>query len=211
MTPFTQVAPNHDEPTEIDTKHDTLPRPEAPETLEKEPSGVAAMDHFRRHAESKRRNTFWACFVLFTIALALSGDTTYLYLAFATSSFTANTLLSTIALLTAILEAVCQPFWGKMADASRRSWCLILSVAWYTIGYALSASAQSVQALAAGQVVYSLGTSGLNFLQTLIVADLTSLQYRGVAFGLISITYIPFAFVAPNIASGIGLRHWRWG
>jgi hypothetical protein len=42
-------------------------------------------------------SAFWAAFVLRAVALAVSTNTTYLYLAFATSYFEGNPLLSTIA------------------------------------------------------------------------------------------------------------------
>ena len=37
------------------------------------------------------------------------------------------------------------------------------------------------------------------------------MQSRGIAYGIISMIYLPFAFVGPNIAAGIGLTRWRWG
>ena len=129
-------------------------------------AGVAAMEAFRDEGTPRSRSyVFWGAFVLFTVSLALSNDTTYLYLAFATSNFASNPILSTIALLIAVLSGVCQPFWGRLADASRRSWCLALSVALYTVGYALSAGCTSVQGLAAGQVIYALAESSPSSMQ----------------------------------------------
>ena len=55
------------------------------------------------------------------------------------------------------------------------------------------------------------GSTGLSFLQTLVIADITPLQSRGLAYGAVSFVYLPFALIAPNIASGVGLEHWRWG
>ena len=101
--------------------------------------------------------TFWGAFGLWTVVMNLSASTTYLYLAFATSYFGSNPKLSTISLLTAILGGVTQPFWGRLADMSRRSASLILALALYVVGYALSAGSKSVEALAAGQVLYSIG------------------------------------------------------
>ena len=78
-------------------------------------------------------------------------------LAFATSSFTSNSLLSTIALLCSIMTGVINPFWAKLADLSARSWCLLASVLLYAIGYACSAGAPNVETFAAGQVIYTIG------------------------------------------------------
>jgi len=37
------------------------------------------------------------------------------------------------------------------------------------------------------------------------------MQSRGIAYGIISMIYLPFVFVGPSIAAGIGLTRWRWG
>lgn len=51
----------------------------------------------------------------------------------------------------------------------------------------------------------------MSFLQSLIVADVTTLRNRGLAYGMVSFIYLPFAFVSSNIAAGVGLENWRWG
>lgn len=135
------------------------------------------------------------------------------------------------------MTGVINPFWAKLADLSARSWCLFASVLLYAVGYACSAGAPNVEGLAAGQVIYTigeqsppmielrnihlklthtshasiLGNSGLAFLQTLIVSDITSLQYRGLVLGGISFVYVPFAFVTGDITTAVGLTNWRWG
>ena len=100
---------------------------------------------------------FWAAFIIWTIALALSSDTTNLYLAFATSHFNQNPLLSTIALLTSVMGAVLQPFWGKLADVSARPLSLAISLGLYTLGYIMTSASQSVRTLAVGQIIYNVG------------------------------------------------------
>ncbi|KLO09863.1 MFS general substrate transporter [Schizopora paradoxa] len=176
------------------------------------PTAITRIEAFRQVYNSPSKlYMFWSAFIIWTIALALTFDTSGLYLAFATSHFNQNPLLSTIGLLTSVMGAVIQPFWGKLADVSARPLSLAISLALYTLGYIVSSACKSVQALAAGQIISNVGSTGLVYLQTLIIADITSLQSRGLAYGVMSISYLPFAFVAPNIASGIGLEKWRWG
>lgn len=103
------------------------------------------------------RIRFWLFFLAFTVALAVASSTTLLYLSFATSYFQYDSLLSTIALLTSVLSAVAQPLWGKLVDASARSWCLVVALSFTTIGYTVSAVAPSVNALSAGQILYTIG------------------------------------------------------
>lgn len=206
-TPATDdvVKPRHEH--DLDEKNDLgtgVPTLDSP--------AVTRIDSFRRSLGTRSQlRLFLLAMLIWTIALAISSDTTFLYLAFATSYFGSNPLQSTIALLTSIVGAVCQPFWAKLADISSRPSCLAGAVVLYTVGYAVCAGSRTVTALAGGQVLYSLGSFGLSYLQTLIVSDTTPLRYRGLAYGCISFTFLPFTFVAPNIASGVGLTHWRWG
>lgn len=55
---------------------------------------VARIEEFHRVFDSHiKLSAFWAAFVLWAVALAVSTDTRYLYLAFATSYFGGNPLL----------------------------------------------------------------------------------------------------------------------
>jgi Na+/melibiose symporter-like transporter len=72
---------------------------------------------------------------------------------------------------------------------------LALAVTLYAVGYAMCAGAQNITTVVAGQVIYTLGNSGITFRQysrsvalilliplvnSLIIADITSLQWRSV-------------------------------
>ncbi|RSH86567.1 uncharacterized protein EHS24_004836 [Apiotrichum porosum] len=150
------------------------------------PDAVSRIEAFRRlYNTSKKQTFFWVAFVCWALALDISSATTGLYLSFATSFFGQHPILSTITLLTAVMAAVIQPFWGKLADMAARPICLLLSLLLYTLGsFTLS---------------------------SLIVADVTTLRNRGLAYGMVSFIYLPFAFVSSNIAAGVGLENWRWG
>lgn len=47
-------------------------------------------------------------------------------------------------------------------------------------------------------------------LQQIIIADMTSLRYRGLVTGLVSAPFIINNFVAASIAENV-LPNWRWG
>lgn len=98
-----------------------------------------------------------------------------------------------------------------MANFTTRPTTLLLSTCIYTLGYLVTAVSSTVSAVCAGQIVYTLGNSGLEYLETLLVADLTTLQWRGFMISVLDLSYIPFAFVAGNITDGLGLQNWRWG
>lgn len=45
----------------------------------------------------------------------------------------------------------------------------------------------------------------------LIIADITSIQWRGFVNGVASLPFIINAFVASDISSAISYGNWRWG
>jgi len=110
-----------------------------------------------------------------------------------------------------------------------RSTGLATGLAFFTIGYIVVASSQSVENLAGGQVLYTIGNTGLNFgerlsnvvddgadpsVKSVIIADLTNLQNRGLVNGLVTAPFIPNGFIAGFITSGISGtqgENWRWG
>lgn len=52
---------------------------------------------------------------------------------------------------------------SQLADIWSRPHALTLAVAFYAVGYAMCAGAQNVQTVVAGQVVYTLGNTGITF------------------------------------------------
>jgi MFS family permease len=152
---------------EIDSKDDielAAPGESAPQ----EPTALNRKNPLAVYDTRRKRVAFWAAFLTFTVALAIASDTTYLYLSFATSFFAQNSLLGTIGLLTSVLGAVTQPFWGKLADMSARSVSLLASLLLFVLGYVICAAATSVKAIAAGQVIYNIGPSRSSHLATIL-------------------------------------------
>ncbi|WRT66816.1 uncharacterized protein IL334_003779 [Kwoniella shivajii] len=185
------------------------------ETVEKYP-GVAKIEAlYLVFGKGTKIWVLWVSIGLIACAFALSSNTTYNYVPFATSAFGEHTVLGTIAVITSIMSGVAQPFIAKLADLWSRPFAIAFGVVFYTIGYIVVASSRNVADVAAGQIIYTLGNTALSFVQTILLGDITSLQYRGLVNGLVSLPYIPFAFVAGNIADGIGAYTttdgWRWG
>jgi MFS family permease len=133
---------------------------------------------------------------------------------FATSSYGLHTIVSTISTVNAIMAAVAQPFIAKIADLISRPWALTISIFFYTLGFIIVAASKNVQAVVAGQVIYTLGTTGINQVMGILIADITSLQWRGAVQGAYSLPWALNAFVAGYISSDISAyseNGWRWG
>ncbi|WWC69773.1 uncharacterized protein I206_103716 [Kwoniella pini CBS 10737] len=185
------------------------------ETLEKYP-GVAKIEAlYVVFGKGTKLWILWFSIGLISCAYALSDMTTYYYVPFATSAFGEHTVLGTISVITAIMAGVAKPFIAKLADLWSRPVAIAFGVIFYTIGYIVVAASKTVADVAAGEVIYTLGNTALSFVQTILLGDITSLQYRGLVNGLVSLPYIPFAFVAGNIAEGLKVYTstdgWRWG
>ncbi|TYJ57394.1 hypothetical protein B9479_001934 [Cryptococcus floricola] len=158
--------------------------------------------------------SLWASIGRIAYVYALSRSTTAYYAAFATSAFGEHTIIGTIGVVNGILNGVTQPFIAKMADVWSRPHALIVAVTCYVVGYAMCAGAQNVSTVVAGQLIYTFGNSGITFLNSLIIADITSLQWRAFVDGAINLPYVVNAFVAGYITSGINAysaNGWRWG
>ncbi|OJT02311.1 Siderophore iron transporter 3 [Trametes pubescens] len=161
------------------------------------------------------RYSKWFLFVgigLASYIYSLDGQTTYSYLAFATSSFDKHSLISTIQVAQSIIIACGKPVIAKVADVSSRGTSYIVVLVFYVIGYIVIASANSVGALAAGIILYAIGYTGLQLLTQIIVADITTLKWRGLVSALTSAPFIINAFIGSNVSTGV-LEHstWRWG
>lgn len=158
--------------------------------------------------------SLWASIGLIAYVYSLSRSTTAYYAQFATSSFGKHTIVGTIGVINGILNGVAPPFIAKIADLWSRPHALLLAIACYAIGYAMCAGAHNIQTVVAGQVFYTLGNAGISFLNSLLIADITSMQWRAFVDGAVNLPYVLNAFVAGYIVSdinGYSANGWRWG
>ncbi|KAG9042123.1 hypothetical protein FS837_011259 [Tulasnella sp. UAMH 9824] len=168
-------------------------------------------------AKVYRGRTKW--FLYLGIALAsyiysLDGTTTWTYLSWAQSSFGKHSLIASIQVAQSIIIAVGKPIVAKLADVTSRPVAYTSVLLFYVIGYIVIASANNTNQIAGGIVVYAMGYTGLQVLTSIIVADITSLQYRGLVQGLTSAPFILNAFVSAFISESVlgpTFSGWRWG
>ncbi|KAL1938676.1 hypothetical protein VTO73DRAFT_11279 [Trametes versicolor] len=157
----------------------------------------------------------WFLFIgigLASYIYSLDGQTTYNYLAFATSSFDKHGLISTIQVAQSIIIACGKPVIAKVADVSSRGTSYIVVLVFYVIGYIVIASANGVGALAAGIILYAIGYTGLQLLTQIIIADITTLKWRGLVSSLTSAPFIINAFIGSMVATSmLENSTWRWG
>lgn len=101
---------------------------------------------------------------------------------------------------------------AKIADVFGRFEAFCISVFIYTLGYAQMAASKNVQTYASAQIFYSAGSTGLQILQQVFIADSSDLLNRALFASLPDLPFLVTVWVGPMIASWI-LRDltWRWG
>ncbi|KAF7327597.1 hypothetical protein MKEN_00338900 [Mycena kentingensis (nom. inval.)] len=103
---------------------------------------------------------------------------------------------------------------SSMADLAGRPWAITFSVALYCLGFIIIASSKTISAVAAGEVINTVGNTGINLLTGILISDITSLQWRGLMHGIFSLPFIMTAFIAGDISTAISANTangWRWG
>ncbi|EPX71648.1 siderophore-iron transporter Str3 [Schizosaccharomyces octosporus yFS286] len=125
--------------------------------------------------------------------------------------FSILSLLSTLEIATSIISAVCKPILGKFSDVTSRPLTYAFVLMLYAIGFTVVASSSTISAYVIGSVFIAVGSSGLDFLNSVIVGDLTPLKWRGFANGVLSTPYIFTVWFSGLIVQGILDHNWRWG
>lgn len=161
------------------------------------------------------RYSRWCLFVgigLASFIYSLDASTTYAYLTFATSFFGKHSLISSITVAQSLIIAVGKPVIAKVADVSSRGTAYVGVLIFYVLGYIVIASAPNVTIIAGGIVLYAVGYTGLQLLTQIIIADITTLAWRGLVVSLVSAPFLINAYIGPNISAAVlDSIGWRWG
>ena len=84
-------------------------------------------------------------------------------------------------------------------------------MAFYVAGYLLVAGSSVVEEVVFGMLIYTVGHSGLSLVTEVLVADLSSLKWRGLVLSLTSLPFLFNSFIGAEIVNALGERNWRWG
>jgi MFS family permease len=101
---------------------------------------------------------------------------------------------------------------AKIADVFGRFEAFCVSILIYTLGYIQMATSTNVQTYASAQIFYSAGSTGLQILQQVFIADSSDLLNRAFLALLPEFPFLVTVWLGPTIAGAI-LRasSWRWG
>lgn len=101
---------------------------------------------------------------------------------------------------------------AKVADVFGRFEAFCLSILIYILGYIQMAASTNVQTYASAQIFYSAGSTGLQILQQVFVADSSDLLNRAFLALLPELPFLVTVWVGPTIAGAVlKASSWRWG
>ncbi|KAJ9480405.1 Glutathione exchanger 2 [Pseudozyma hubeiensis] len=158
----------------------------------------------------------YASLAAVAIVFSLDQSTTAAYQLYATRTLGNHAkLFGIIATVEAIINAVSKPFLAKICDVFSRQTAYLLVAIFYTVGFVVVASAQTPGAFAVGRIITEVGQAGFDLVTDIVVADLSPLEWRGVATALTSSPYILLPWVGNLIQARLNTpdrpEGWRWG
>ncbi|KAK1756206.1 major facilitator superfamily domain-containing protein [Echria macrotheca] len=182
------------------------------------PSDSEAQDGVRRIEAVARTWSKWGLIIAYLSVLlmafttSLEGQVTYPLTAFAVSSFNNHSLLSTVFVVQNVVNAVIKPPMAKIADVFGRLEAFAISVGLLVLGYIQMAASQNVETYASAQIFYSAGSTGLQILQQVFIADTSDFLNRALFSSLPDTPFLVTVWIGPAIASAIlANSSWRWG
>lgn len=173
--------------------------------------GVSRIEVVREKMSQKVFWIFAASIFLTAWVACLDSSTTYNYQPSATSSFSRHSMLSTLQIANSVIGAVCKPFIAKISDLSSRPFTYFVVLLMYVIGFVVTACSPTISAYVIGSVFIAIGQSGINLMNSVLVADMTTLKWRSLFSSLLALPYLVTTWISGYIVQDILSENWRWG
>ncbi|KAK5153874.1 hypothetical protein LTS14_007094 [Recurvomyces mirabilis] len=187
-------------------------RPETPASIESAQVGVKRAEAIASTWSKTALYVAYLGIALTAWATSLESQTTVNLAVYATSAFSAHSLVSTVMVVQGVVLSVAKPPMSKIADVFGRFEAFSLSVLIYVIGYIQQAAADNVKTYAAAQIFYSAGSTGLQILIQIFVADTSDLLNRSLVATLPDVPFLVNVWIGPSLADTILKNlNWRWG
>ncbi|KAH0828708.1 MFS general substrate transporter [Lanmaoa asiatica] len=103
------------------------------------------------------------------------------------------------------------PMSGGLAQTFGRRPTILMTIGLFALGSGICGGANSMNMLIAGRTLQGLGGGGIQSLTEIILADLITLQERGVYVGLYGLTWCIATSIGPVVGGSLAVRgQWRW-
>ncbi|OJD14060.1 hypothetical protein AJ78_05566 [Emergomyces pasteurianus Ep9510] len=139
--------------------------------------------------------------------------TAVVYNAYATSSFSEHSLLSTAGVVSDITKLCAYPIIAKLGDVFGRAEGFAFSIAFSVVGSILYAACPNIETYLVAGIFDSIGDIGVLLTQQVFIADTTSFINRGFWSAVPESTTGIIAIYAGSLVADGVLNHstWRWG
>ncbi|KAJ6529981.1 MFS general substrate transporter [Mycena vulgaris] len=108
-------------------------------------------------------------------------------------------------------SAACIPVSGNLAQIFGRRPVLLIGIAFFAAGSAISGSAPTMTVLIVGRAVQGVGGGMVQSLTSIVIADLVALRERGMFTAITGIMWSLGAIMGPLIAGSLSEKaSWRW-
>ncbi|KAF7329101.1 MFS general substrate transporter [Mycena kentingensis (nom. inval.)] len=167
-------------------------------------------------ATTRKNCTFWLilfslCLSLFVSALELTAISTALPTIAAALNLSSQSAFLWVGNAYSLASTAFLPLSGGLAEIFGRRPAMLFSIACFALGSALCGSASGVPVFLAGRAVQGLGGGGIRSLAVIILADLVTLEERGVYGVLTGLTWCTACITGPVIGGALVTRGaWRW-
>lgn len=160
-----------------------------------------------------------------SFSTSLESQTVASLTAYATSSFTKHSLIAIVLVVQNVVNAVIKPPMAKIADVFGRLEAFCISIALYVLGYIQMSLSRNVGTYASAQIFYSMGSTGLQILCQVFIADSSSLLNRALLCKVPDLPFLVTVWIGPVIAQAVlgeskdgdgegevqRNGNWRWG
>lgn len=119
-----------------------------------------------------------------------------------------------MAVATNLSFSLTKPIWAKLSDIFGRGEMYPVCTLFVVVGYILASAGNGFSAFAAGTILRAVGLTGINSINTIIIADTTTSRQRGFGVNFQFFPYLVLPWVAAEIINSVvspGGVGWRWG
>jgi EmrB/QacA subfamily drug resistance transporter len=190
------------EPSIFDEKSTTVP----PSPSSSLPSALPAI-------KWKRGPGFWRSFTAICLPLllsALEGSVTNTALPTISDALSLGTNFSWVATAFLLASTIFQPLYSQLGDMWGRKYPMMLAVAVFAVGSAISGGAHSGGVMIFGRIVQGLGTGGIDLFAEMILCDIVPLRHRGPYLALKHVAFAVGTTLGPLLGGVFAERGWRW-
>ncbi|KAJ4305355.1 ferrioxamine B transporter [Kalmusia sp. IMI 367209] len=196
------------------------PQSDLPLTITEPPTGANSpgykrMEVFAAQILTSEKVVLFGLIMLLAIAHSLDNFLRVLYQFEVATSFGNNGIIGAINTVSTLSTATLTPMISKSADVFGRPQTLLASVVFYVLGTAVQAHGENLVIFSVGTVFWTIGLLGVVSMFEIIIADITSIRLRVMAFYLPAAPYLATTWVSVTATNSLAHanydRHWRFG